>query len=144
MAERVSGSEKTTAKVRAVSYLRTSSAANVGAEKDSAHRQDAAVTAYAARAGIEVLACFYDAAVSGADFVATRPGFAAMLAFVREAGIPTIIVETASRGARDLIVQVNGHALLRAEGVALVAADDPDAFTADTPTAVMCGKSSAR
>ena len=63
---RVSGSEKTVA----VSYLRTSSAANVGAEKDSAYRQDAAVVGYAARAGVEVVACFYDAAVSGAVHVA--------------------------------------------------------------------------
>jgi DNA invertase Pin-like site-specific DNA recombinase len=137
MAARVSGSEKTAAKVRAVSYLRTSSAANVGAEKDSAYRQDAAVMAYAARAGVEVVACFYDAAVSGADPVAIRPGFAAMLAFVREAGISTILVEGASRFARDLIVQETGHAMLRAEGISLIAADDPDAFTADTPTATM-------
>ena len=137
MAARVPGSENKAARARAVGYLRTSSAANVGAEKDSAYRQDAAVTGYAALSGVEVVACFYDAAVSGADSVASRPGFAAMLAFVREAGISTIVVETASRFARDLIVQETGHALLRAEGVALVAADDPDAFTADTPTAVM-------
>jgi DNA invertase Pin-like site-specific DNA recombinase len=32
-------------------------------------------------------------------------------------------------------VQETGHALLKAEGIALVAVDDPDAFTADTPTA---------
>ena len=80
-----------------MSYLRTSSAANVGAEKDSAYRQDAAVTGYAARTGVEVVACFYDAAVSGADPVASRPGFAAMLAFMHETGIRIILVETASR-----------------------------------------------
>jgi len=134
---RVSGSEKAVVRTVAVSYLRTSSAANVGAEKDSTYRQDAAVVGYAARAGVEVVACFYDAAVSGADPVATRPGFAAMLAHVREAGISTIIVEGTSRFARDLIVQETGHAMLRAEGISLIAADDPDAFTADTPTAIM-------
>ena len=97
---------------QAVAYLRTSSATNT--DGDSPERQRAAIRAYAERAGLEVVAEFYDAAVSGADPVASRPGFAAMLAFVREAGIQTIIVETASRFARDLIVQETGHALLRA------------------------------
>jgi DNA invertase Pin-like site-specific DNA recombinase len=46
-------------------------------------------------------------------------------------------VETANRFARDLIVQETGHALLKAQGFALIAADDPDAFTVDTPTARM-------
>ena len=36
---RVPGSENRAARARAVGYLRTSSAANVGAEKDSAYRQ---------------------------------------------------------------------------------------------------------
>jgi DNA invertase Pin-like site-specific DNA recombinase len=52
-------------KRRAVAYLRTSSAANVGEEKDSAKRQTEAICAYAGRNGIEVVASFYDAAVSG-------------------------------------------------------------------------------
>jgi DNA invertase Pin-like site-specific DNA recombinase len=47
------------------------------------------------------------------------------------------VVENASRFARDLIVQETGYALLKAQGFALIAADDPDAFTADTPTARM-------
>src|SRR4051794_17234627 len=68
---RVPGLENRAARARAVGYLRTSSAANVGAEKDSAFRQDTAVMAHAARSGVEVVACFYDAAVSGADPVAS-------------------------------------------------------------------------
>jgi len=51
--------------------------------------------------------------------------------------VRTIIVENASRFARDLIVQETGHALLKGQGFALIAAGDPDAFTADTPTARM-------
>lgn len=55
------------AKVRtpSVAYLRTSSAANVGTDKDSEHRQRAAVRAFAKRAGFEVADSdwFYDAAV---------------------------------------------------------------------------------
>jgi DNA invertase Pin-like site-specific DNA recombinase len=48
---------------------------------------------------------FYDAAVSGADHVNTRPGFAAMLERIEGNGVRTIIVETANRFARDLTVQ---------------------------------------
>ena len=58
----------------AVAYLRTSSAANVGADKDSEHRQGAAVQAFAKRAGFEITAgdWYYDAAVSGADPIEGR------------------------------------------------------------------------
>ena len=39
----------------ALAYPRTSSATNVGADKDSEKRQRAAITAYAKRAGLEVV-----------------------------------------------------------------------------------------
>ena len=120
---------------RAVAYLRTSSAANLGADKDSARRQREAVQAYAAAHGLELVGEFHDAAISGADPISARPGFARMLAAATAAGAGTILVESASRFARDLIVQETGFALLKAQGLALVAVDDPHAFTADTPTA---------
>ncbi|NEI37957.1 hypothetical protein GR204_29035 [Rhizobium leguminosarum] len=58
---------KTAGKTKAVAYLRTSSAANVGADRDSDKRQRAACNAFARRAGYEIVDEFYDAAVSGAD-----------------------------------------------------------------------------
>ena len=58
---------------KAISYLRTSSAANVGTDKDSDRRQREAIAEYAQRAGYELVAEFYDAAVSGADPVTERP-----------------------------------------------------------------------
>src|SRR5260370_37213552 len=64
---------------KAVAYLRTSSRANVGEDKDSDKRQFAAIEAYTKAAGFEIVATFYDAAVSGADPVTDRPGFAEML-----------------------------------------------------------------
>lgn len=121
----------------AVAYLRTSSAANVGSDKDSEKRQRLAIEAYAKAAGYEVLEAFYDEAVSGADHINNRPGFTAMMERVVKDGIQTIIVETASRFARDLIVQETGYAMLREQGVALVAADSPDSFLDDTPTATL-------
>jgi DNA invertase Pin-like site-specific DNA recombinase len=74
-------------------------------------------------------------AVSGADPIDTRPGFAAMLERIEGNGVRTIIVETASRFARDLMVQEVGHAKLCERGIDLIAADNPSSFIDETPTA---------
>ena len=122
-------------KVPAIAYLRTSSAANVGADKDSDRRQREAIASFAKRAEYELVAEFYDAAVSGADPIDSRAGFSAMLERIEGNGVRTIIVETASRFARDLMVQEVGHAKLRERGIDLIAADSPGSFIDDTPTA---------
>jgi DNA invertase Pin-like site-specific DNA recombinase len=128
-------------KIQAVSYLRTSSASNVADEKhpdrDSDKRQRIAIAAYAKRAGIEIVGEFYDEAVSGADMVDTRPGFTDMMERLLSNGVKAIIVETANRFARDIVVQEIGFEMLKAKGIALIAADKPDAFLDDTPTAKM-------
>jgi DNA invertase Pin-like site-specific DNA recombinase len=121
----------------AVAYLRTSSAANVGADKDSEKRQLAAIEAYAKMAGFKIVDTFYDAAVSGADPVHMRPGFAAMLKRIEGNGVRVILVETANRFARDIMVQETGWQFLRERGVDLIAADSPAAFIDDTPTSKM-------
>lgn len=118
---------------RALAYLRTSSATNLAG--DSGPRQRAAIAEYAKATGLEIVEEFWDAAVSGADPLDQREGFAKLLSAAQELGIGTVLVESASRFARDLIVQETGHALLCRLGLRLVAVDDPDAFTADTPTA---------
>jgi DNA invertase Pin-like site-specific DNA recombinase len=127
----------TTDKPTAVAYYRTSSATNVGADKDSLTRQQAAVRACATARGLEIVHEYYDAAVSGADPVDSRPGFAEMLTYMLGNGARTIIVENASRFARDLIVQETGYHMLKAQGINLIAADAPDSFLSDTPTAVL-------
>src|SRR5262245_32600969 len=119
---------------RAFAYLRTSSAANVGSDKDSDRRQRDAIMAFAKRAGYELAGEFHDAAVSGADHIEARPGFAEMLKTIAGNGVRTIIVETANRFARDLMVQEVGFAKLRELGIELVAADSPNAFLDDGPT----------
>ena len=78
---------------------------------------------------------FYDAAVSGADPVNERQGFGDMLKRIAGNGVRTIIVETANRFARDLIVQETGWRYLQSLGVTLIAADSPDSFLDTTPTA---------
>ena len=52
-------------------------------------------------------------------------------------GVRTIVVETANRFARDLMVQEVGYAMLKERGIELIATDKPDAFLDDTPTAVL-------
>jgi DNA invertase Pin-like site-specific DNA recombinase len=122
---------------KAIAYLRTSSKTNVGADKDSDKRQLAAVQAYAKAAGYEIVDTFYDAAVSGADPVGERPGFAEMLERILANGARTILVESPDRFARDLMVQLAGHDMLKARGVTLIAASAPTFFVEDTPTAVL-------
>jgi DNA invertase Pin-like site-specific DNA recombinase len=121
----------------AVAYLRTSSAANVGPDKDSDKRQRAAIEAFATRAGFTIVGQHYDKAVSGADRIDQRPGFREMLQRLASNGAKTIIVESPDRFARDLAVQLAGHDMLRDLGIAIIPASAPDFFTEDTPTAVL-------
>jgi DNA invertase Pin-like site-specific DNA recombinase len=122
---------------QAVAYFRTSSAANVGEDKDSLARQESAVRGYAARNDIEIVGEYYDAAVSGADHITEREGFARMLERIAGNGVRTILVETANRFARDLMVQETGWMKLQDLGIELIAVDSPSSFIEDTPTAVL-------
>jgi DNA invertase Pin-like site-specific DNA recombinase len=123
--------------MKAFAYLRTSSAANVGADKDSDKRQRAAIDAYAQANGVEIVGEFYDVAVSGADAIERRRGFMDMLTAIAGNGVRTIVVETANRFARDLMTQESGFAILKAQGITLIAADSPSAFLDDSPTATL-------
>jgi DNA invertase Pin-like site-specific DNA recombinase len=120
--------------IKAFAYLRTSSAANIGEDKDSGQRQRTAIETYAKRAGIELVGEFYDEVVKGADAIETRPGFAAMLEAIEGNGTRTIIVETSNRFARDLMVHEVGFAMLKARGIDIIAADSSATFLDDTPT----------
>jgi DNA invertase Pin-like site-specific DNA recombinase len=121
----------------AVAYLRTSSAANVGEDKDSDKRQRAAVEAFAEANRFEIVKEFYDAAVSGADPVGERAGFAAMLEYMLGNGARTVLVESPDRFARDLSVQIAGHELLKDHGIDLIPTTSPTFFMEDSATAVM-------
>lgn len=95
------------------------------------------MTQYAKAAGYQVIAEYSDDGVKGADPVDTGPGFAAILAHIAGNAVRTIIVESANRFARDLMVQEVGYKFLRDMGINLIAADRPDAFLDDGPTATM-------
>lgn len=103
--------------IKAFAYLRTSSAANVGPDKDSDKRQREAIQVFADYKGWELVDQFYDAAVSGADPIEGRPGFKALLERIMGNGVRTVIVEDASRFARTLMTQEAGIAMLVGLGV---------------------------
>ena len=122
-------------KAHAISYLRTSSAANV--EGDSSTRQRIAIERYATANGLEIVAEFYDAAVSGADPIETRPGFSAMLDRIDGNGVRLVIVEDASRFARSVLAQELGVLAMQKRGVRVMTASGDDLTATDDPSRVM-------
>lgn len=117
--------------IPALAYLRTSSAANVRADKDSETRQREAISAFAKRSRHDVVEWFYDPAVKGSDPIDTRPGFKALLDRIVRNGIRTVIVEDASRFARHLLTQEAGIALLVGLGVRVVTSSGDDLTDSD-------------
>jgi DNA invertase Pin-like site-specific DNA recombinase len=117
----------------AVGYLRTSSATNVGEDKDSEPRQRAAILAGAKRLGLEIADSdwFYDAGISGDVPVQDRPGFNAMLDRIDGNGVRTVVVESADRFARKMLTAELGVLLLVTRGVTLMTASGEDLTDTD-------------
>jgi DNA invertase Pin-like site-specific DNA recombinase len=122
---------------KSVAYLRTSSGTNVGPDKDSEKRQRAAISQYARRAGMTVVEWFNDPAVSGADPIEARPGFSALLDRIESNGVRIVLVEDASRFARDLVAQELGIIALIKRGVRVFTANGDDMTASDDPSRVM-------
>lgn len=105
-----------------VSYLRCSGRGQV--DGDSFPRQRAAVNAFATANGMTVQQEFIDEAVSGTKDSSDRPAMMAMIAMMQASGVSTVLVETSSRFARDLIVseilvkrfQANGFRVMDCSG----------------------------
>jgi DNA invertase Pin-like site-specific DNA recombinase len=110
----------------AFAYIRTSSAANLGDDKDSVTRQRTAIERYAEAADFTIKEEYQDPAVSGESDITERPGFAAMLDAIEGNGVRTVIVEDASRFARSTLTAELGILLLRQRGVKLVTASGDD------------------
>lgn len=121
----------------AIAYLRTSSATNVGQDKDSDRRQRSAIEGFAKRSGYAIVAEFYDQAVSGADPIQDRPGFSALLDRIEGNGVRTVIIEDASRFARELMVQELGILMLCKREVRVLTASGDDLTESDDPSRKM-------
>ena len=80
---------------------------------------------------------FTDAAVSGADPIESRPGFAALLDRIEGNGIRTVIVEDASRFARELMTQELGILTLIRRSVRVLTANGDDLTDSTDPSRKM-------
>lgn len=124
-------------KKTAIAYYRTSSQSDIGEGTDTLPRQKEACKRYALMNNIEIAAEFYDGGVRGTIKVEDRPEFGKALNFMSKQNIGLVLVETANRFSRDVLVQLMGHDLLKSLGIDLVPVDAPAHFTDDTPTSEM-------
>ncbi len=83
------------------------------------------------QANYEIVDTFYDAAVSGADPIETREGFSQLLDRIEDNGMSVVIVEDASRLARDLMVLEVGIVMLVNRGVTVLTANGDDLTNED-------------
>lgn len=118
--------------VKAVMYLRTSSATNL--DGDSEDRQKESIRKYADSQGIEIVQGAYDQAVKGSDSIHEREGFAQLIQYCIDNDVSVILCENASRFARDVIVQELGYRELKKLNLQLIPVDAPDYFTGDSPS----------
>ena len=92
---------------------------------------------FAKRAGFDLIAEFNDAAISGADPIDTRPGFAELLDRIEGNGVRIVIVEDASRFARELMTQELGILALIRRSVRVLTANGDDLTDSTDPSRKM-------
>lgn len=109
----------------AYAYIRVSGKGQL--EGHGFDRQEETVRAYCKSAGVTV-AGVYREAHTGTE--ANRPAFQEMLLAILSNGVRTVVVESLDRLARDLMVQTQLLATLRARGVSLIAASTGEDVTA--------------
>ena len=90
-------------KTKAVAYQRVSGQSQI--DGDGFPRQSAAASKYAERNGLEIVDEYRDEGISGTSELAGRPGLAALLDRIESNGVRIVLVENATRLARDLFVQ---------------------------------------
>lgn len=121
---------------KAAAYLRVSGLGQV--EGDGFKRQRERIDAWAKANGVEVVAEFRDEGVSGTNELADREGLAALLDRIDSNGVRTVVVENATRLARDLMVGEVILSQFRERGVRVVSADGGvDLTDNDDPTATL-------
>ena len=79
----------------------------------------------------------WDIAVSGADPIEARPGFSALLDRIEGNGVRVVLIEDATRFARDLIAQELGIVVLVSRGVRIITANGDDLCDTSAPSRVM-------
>jgi site-specific DNA recombinase len=108
------------AKIEAVAYLRVSSSGQV--DGNGLERQDKAIKAYARKNRVEVLEVYREEGVSGT--IQDRPTLTRLMVEIIQAGRPKLIlVESADRLGRDLLVSLLILEECRKHGIRVVACD---------------------
>lgn len=118
----------------AVAYLRVSGRGQV--DGDGFPRQRTSIDQFAHSQGIEVVAEYCDEGVSGSRELDDRRGLQEVIARVRSNGVRMVLVENATRLARDLMVSEVILREFRELGVSVIAADSGTDLTVgdDDPT----------
>jgi DNA invertase Pin-like site-specific DNA recombinase len=109
---------------------------DVGADEDCEPRQRQAIERFGKSAGYEVVDWFHDADVTGSDPIESRPGFAALLNRVEGNGVRVMLVEDASRFARDLVAQELGVVALIKLGIRVLTVTGDDLTSTNDPMKV--------
>lgn len=122
------------ATTKAVSYLRVSGKGQI--DGDGFPRQREAIQGYAKRHGLEIVDEYRDEGVSGTRELENREGLRDLITRVRSNGVRTVLLENATRLARDLMVSEVILREFRDLGVQVIAADSGTDLTVgdDDPT----------
>lgn len=112
---------------KAVAYLRVSGRGQV--EGDGFPRQLETISRYAKANGLGLDSTYRDEGISGTSELADRPGLAALLDRIESNGVTVVLVENASRLARDLMIAEVILAQFRAQGVTVIEADGGNDLT---------------
>lgn len=109
------------AKEKAFGYLRTSGKGQIG--NDGFPRQREAITRYAKANRIEIVQEFTDEAVSGTLDAMDRNGLTDLFVALKSNGVRLVVVENATRLARDLMIGEIILSEFRKIGVRVISAD---------------------
>lgn len=123
---------------KALSYLRVSGKGQV--DGDGFPRQRDRISKWAKAHKYQVVDEYRDEGVSGTKAAESRPGMAAMLDRLESNGVKVVLVENASRLARDLIIQEIILSQVRAMGIQVFEVDGGNDLTTDgneDPTAAL-------
>jgi DNA invertase Pin-like site-specific DNA recombinase len=108
-------------KAKAFGYLRTSGKGQIG--NVGFPRQRDAISRYAKANKIEIVQEFSDEAVSGTADAMDRPGLTDLFVALKANGVRTVIAESATRIARDLMISGIILGEFRKIGVRVISAD---------------------
>jgi DNA invertase Pin-like site-specific DNA recombinase len=108
-------------KTKAFSYLRVSGKGQI--DGDGFKRQAETISRYAKANRIEIIQEFRDEGVSGTKEALDRPGLTDLFVAIKANGVRLVLVENATRIARDLMVSEIILAEFRKLGVKVISAD---------------------